>query len=112
MVKAEEEVLANGDTPCHVAKIYDARLPIQANNPDTIPISVEKNISPTGQTYLERQLLLDAIHLPRPELMLFSGDLFSYWAFRRVFDDHTNISNSSKFTCLLQFCTDKGKARI
>lgn len=55
-----------------------------------------------------QQQLLEAIHLPKVELMTFGGDPMQYWIFMRAFENsiaNSTLSDSAKLTRLMQYCT-------
>lgn len=60
----------------------------------------------------QQQRLLEALNLPKAELVTFDGDPIQFWVFMRSFENnvaHTSLDDNAKFTRLLHYC--KGKAR-
>ena len=63
-------------------------------------------------TRLHQQSLVEALQLPKAELMLFDGDPLKYWPFIRAFENtvgQETIGDGAKLTRLLQYCSGKAK---
>lgn len=76
--------------------------------------TVRDSKTPTSNR-TEQQQLLEALHLPRAELMSFDGDPLHYWIFTRAFQnsvDNTSLGDAAKLTRLLQYCTGKAQKVI
>lgn len=64
---------------------------------------------------LQQKLLVDAIQLPKTEMMSFNGDSLKYWTFIRAFEhavDNKSVDSSAKLLRLMQYCTEKARSVI
>ena len=55
----------------------------------------------------QSQLMVDKLHIPKPELMLFDGDPLRYYPFIRSFDNaiaNKTDENSARLNMLIQYC--------
>ena len=58
----------------------------------------------------QQKQLLNAVQIPKVELMTFDGDPLSYWGFIRMFDncvEKDTVDSGSKLSCLLQYTSGK-----
>ena len=63
----------------------------------------------------QQRQLLDAMQIPKVELMTFDGDPLKYWGFIRTFDNNVErntVDSGSKLSRLLQYTTGKAKMVI
>lgn len=77
--------------------------------PPIIPTSYQVN-QPVFNDYqmLSQRQLFDAMRLPKPKIMDFSGDCLKYHAFMNSFDSsihHSTVTDADKLNCLLEYCT-------
>jgi hypothetical protein len=59
--------------------------------------------------------LVEALQIPKTELMTFDGDPLKYWMFVRSFENSVEknyIGDAARLTLLLQYCTGKAKKVI
>ena len=63
----------------------------------------------------QQQQMLDAIQLPKTEIVKFDGDPLMYWLFIRSFENNVDrvlVDNTSKLTRLIYYCTGKALKAI
>ena len=63
----------------------------------------------------QQRQLLNAVQIPKVELMTFDGDPLSYWGFIRMFDncvEKDTVDSGSKLSCLLQYTSGKARSVI
>ena len=63
----------------------------------------------------QQRQLLNAVQIPKVELMIFDGDPLSYWGFIRMFDncvEKDTVDSGSKLSCLLQYTSGKARSVI
>ena len=111
------------DTPQFSAPIRQTSIPAgQSWAPSVIPnssLSAAKHPDVTdilyqmvNDTRIHQQSLVEALQLPKAELVTFDGNPLEYWSFIRAFENtvgQETIGDGAKLTRLLQYC--KGKAR-
>ena len=63
----------------------------------------------------QQRQLLNAVQIPKVELMTLDGDQLSYWGFIRMFDncvEKDTVDSGSKLSCLLQYTSGKARSVI
>lgn len=106
----QEDILDSHSEIEVTSKVGNSKLNPHAK--DWVPKNAEEPVAELihrGQQ--QQQQLLEAVHLPRAEMVTFDGDPLQYWLFMRSFEvnvENTSLNDGAKLTRLLQSC--KGEA--